>query len=100
MVTHSRTSLRPGRLRPLNVPRPLHVELSGDGAPVAVVRNGRRRPVQAILDDWRIDDEWWRTTIARHYYRLLLEDGCLLTVFQDELARTWAEQQYPEAVGR
>jgi len=52
-------------LRPLDLPRPLAVESDARGDPVAVVWRGRRLRVAALLDRWRIDDEWWRTPIAR-----------------------------------
>jgi hypothetical protein len=52
------------------------------------------RPVQAILDEWRIDDEWWRDTpIARWYYLVCLEDGSVLSLYHDLLADEWCEQR-------
>jgi hypothetical protein len=83
-------------LRPLNVPSPLRVRLDQQGQLVAVWRHGRPRPraVVAVQDRWRIDDEWWREhAIARLYYRVLLEDGALLTVYHDLLADAWFEQR-------
>jgi hypothetical protein len=57
--------------------------------PVVVVL-GQRRAVEAVLETWRIDDEWWRTTlVSRVYWRLLLEDGRTIDVYRD-LAQTGA----------
>jgi len=65
-----------------------------DGAPVALVEGGRRCPVAAVPDTWRIDDEWWRAPIGRHYYRLVLDDGSLRTVYEDLVNGGWWEQAY------
>ena len=53
-----------------------------------------RAPSPAIQDHWRIDDEWWREhPIAREYYKLLLDDGTLLTIYHDLLRDEWFEQR-------
>jgi hypothetical protein len=81
-------------LRPLDLPRPLAVETDACGDPVLVVRRGRRLRVAALLDRWRIDDEWWRTPIARLYHALALADGRTLIVFHDLIGGGWYEQRY------
>jgi len=45
--------------------------------------------VEAILESWRIDDEWWRQTISRSYLELLLAGGKRIVVFQDLLTGLW-----------
>ena len=83
-------------LRPLNAPTPLQVQLDDQGRVVAIWRQGRLTPrtIAAIQDRWRIDDEWWREhPISRVYYEVLLDDGTLLTMFQDLLADAWYEQR-------
>ena len=95
MVADTGATDGPGRLRPLNRPRPLRVEASEDGGLVAVRLSNGRYVVEAVLETWRIDDEWWRKRpVSRLYYRLLLEDGRTVTVFQDEVSKRWAEQAY------
>jgi hypothetical protein len=114
MVTYSRTPLgaraghmRPlvsspvvasqrAQLRPLNAPMPLRVELDEFGRVVSIWRQGRLTPrtIAAIQDRWRIDDEWWREhPVARMYYEVVLDDGTLLTMYQDLIADAWFEQR-------
>jgi hypothetical protein len=49
--------------------------------------------VTAVQEVWRIDDEWWREPISRRYYRLLLEQGSLCTIYHDLLHDSWYEQR-------
>ena len=115
MVTDSRTALgaraghmRPlvakpagfsaerAQLRPLNAPVPLRVEMDAGGRIVSIWRQGRLTPrsIAAIQDRWRIDDEWWREhPISRMYYEVVLDDGSLLTMYQDLVADQWFEQR-------
>ncbi len=46
-----------------------------------------------MQNQWRIDDEWWREPVSRHYYLLELAGGALLTVFRDLHTSTWWEQR-------
>jgi hypothetical protein len=102
MVAHTgatggpgRPSLTAGRVRPLNRPRPVRVEAGEDGQPVAVYLSGRRYVVQAVLEAWRIDDEWWRQRpVSRMYYSLMLEDGRTTTVYRGLVTKRWARQGY------
>jgi len=90
-----RPALTASRVRPLNRPRPLRVEAGDDGRPAAVWLSGRRRAVEAVLDTWRIDDEWWRERpVSRVYYSLLLEEGQTVTVYCDLVSGRWAKQEY------
>jgi len=51
--------------------------------------------VEAVLEVWRIDDEWWRKRpVSRLYFSLLLEDGRAVTVYQDLIGLRWASQVY------
>ena len=81
-------------LTPVNQPRPVQVQAAPDGTPRAVLAAGQSLPVAAVVDRWRIDDEWWREEISRFYYRLALADGRLLTVFQDLIGGGWYAQRY------
>src|SRR5438445_4712259 len=72
------TRNRADRLRALNAPEPVTVELDANGQPAAVRRSkdtGGGQSVEAILEDWRIDDEWWRQPIARRYREIVLDGG-------------------------
>jgi hypothetical protein len=78
-------------LRPLNKPRPVTVEANANGTPLTV----ERRAVEAVLETWRIDDEWWRQRpVSRVYWRLLLEDGRAMDVFRDGVRERWYRQAY------
>ena len=96
MVTHSRTALRTDRLRALNAPEVVSVELDANGQPAAVRRsknNGGSQAVESILDLWRIDDEWWRLPISRLYYDVMLEGGGHIVLFKDHVTGNWFAQQ-------
>ena len=92
MVADTGTTPRAAGLRPLNAPRPVRV-LTGDGLPVAVVEGERRRTAR-VEDAWDVDDGWWRTPIARRYYRLVLEDGVVRTLYHDRNQDAWFAQRY------
>ena len=95
MVTDTGATGGPGRARQLNRPRPLRVEAGEYGRPVAVWLAGRRCAVEAVLERWRIDDEWWRQRpVSRLYYRLALADGRVVTVYRDLVNGRWAKQAY------
>jgi hypothetical protein len=71
------------------------VEAGEDGRPVAVYLSGRRLAVEAVLETWRIDDEWWRQRpVSRVYFSLLLEDGRTTTVYRDLVGGKWWMQTY------
>ncbi len=95
MVTHTGAAGGYRRVRPLNRPRPVQVEAGEDGQPIAVWFSGRRCAVEAVLEIWRIDDEWWRKRrVSRAYFSLLLEDGRTVTVYRDLVSGRWAKQVY------
>ena len=83
-------------LRPLNAPTPLRVQLDDRGRIVSIWRQGRLTPrtIAAVQDRWRIDDEWWREhAVSRIYYEVVLDDGTLLTIYQDLRTDAWFEQR-------
>lgn len=94
MVPPSRTPLRTDRLRVVNQPQPIVVEVTDDGVMAIGRQDGTTvGKVEAILESWRIDDEWWRQTISRSYLVLLLEGGKRVVVFQDLTTGIWFMQQ-------
>ena len=94
MVKDPRTPASTGGLLPLNLPQPAAVETGASGRPTAVLLRGVLRPVVAINDQWRIDDEWWRTEITRIYYAVELEGEVRLSIFRDQMTGAWFQQQY------
>ncbi len=104
MVTHTRTPLRVDRLRALNLPRPVRVELDDQRRPKAIeddsaaaaVPAGPAAPiptggkkVESIIDTWRIDDEWWRALISRRYVEVVLEGGGHVVLFENLVTGSW-----------
>ena len=113
MVAPPRTPLRVDRLRALNAPRQVEVELDERGLP-AVVRprqngspatpspsprhNGMTAEngsavVDAIGEIWRVDDEWWRKPISRRYVEVLFEGGKHVVLYQDLVTVEWFQQR-------
>lgn len=121
MVSHSRAPIRVDRLRALNVPVRVEVEVSELGLPIAVwecpddrasavslhaaprsqltdqlsvpVVAGRGRRVEEILEIWRVDDEWWRHPIARRYVEVVLQGGAHVVLFEELLTHQWYLQK-------
>lgn len=95
MVPDPRAAGSHHRLRPLNQPQAVLVEVDPDGRPLAVTLSERRVVVQQVLDCWRIDDEWWRERpLSRFYWQVALEDGRSVTIFLDLIERQWWRQSY------
>ena len=110
MVPHSGTPVRAHRLRPLNAPRRVVVELGGRGLPRAVLEqpqpgaNGAadasetgtgewiRREVESVGEVWRVDDEWWRELISRRYIEVVMKGGKHTILYQDMVTNEWFEQ--------
>lgn len=86
---HARDSGGAGKLRALNVPTPLRVDVDARRRPVRVFLDHKPRRVEAIRESWRIDDEWWRRPVSRWYLSLVLEDGALITVYRDLTNGHW-----------
>ena len=95
MVAPAGTETSADRVRPLNQPRPVQVTLD-ERSGLLLTLHDRHRPhaIERIQDSWRVDDEWWREPISRHYVQVLLPNGALRTLFHDLLADRWFEQTY------
>jgi len=63
-------------------------------APIALIEHGCRRRIVSVQDSWRIDDEWWRNPISRHYYQVMVDDDSLRTVYRDLTDDVWWAQNY------
>ena len=93
MVEDTRKTLCPGAFKPLNAPEQLAVAES-HGLPSAL-KGKQRQGVAAILDSWRIDDEWWRAEpLSRIYFEILLDSGQRLVIFKDLRLERWYRQMY------
>ena len=93
MVAPARAPLRTDRLRAVNEPQQVTVMFDQTGVMTIGRPDGRAvGKVEAILESWRIDDEWWRQLIARAYLAVILEGGKRLVLFQDLVTGQWFVQ--------
>ena len=82
------------RLRPLGQPRVVTVRTDENCEPTHVRMPGKpARTVEAVLERWRIDDEWWRKPISREYRVVVLDDGRNVTLYHDLLEGNWYAQR-------
>ncbi|HXR30349.1 MAG TPA: hypothetical protein VN752_04345 [Solirubrobacterales bacterium] len=80
--------MSPG-LRRLYVPRRVAVEMGAKGEPRAV----EGIAVEAVREEWLIEDRWWTPRpLRRHYYELVLTDGRDVVVFRATSGR-WYRQR-------
>jgi hypothetical protein len=85
----------PEKTRPLHTPRRIRLETNHAREPGVIFLSGRRLAVETVLERWRIDDEWWRErSVSRLYYRLQLEDGRTVDVYQAQRTGAWFRQTY------
>lgn len=94
MVADPGAAVGADRLRPLNAPRPVVVEADADGRPLVLTEQGRRLEVAAIRDRWLVEEEWWRTPVARRYLEVVLADGSVRTIYTDIVTGDWHTQSY------
>jgi len=83
------------RLRALNAPHRVEVELDTNSLPIGMRDEGcgMQRSVEAIGEVWRIDDEWWRMPIRRRYVEAILEGGKRGVLFEDLTTGAWWMQK-------
>jgi len=94
VVANPRKTLRADSLKPVNLPELVHVELDALRQPKAV-RLPRRQAIVAIDDQWRLDDEWWRSEpVSRLYWAVRLASGNRLVIYQDLIGGDWYRQSY------
>ena len=70
------------------------VELDALERPVAVTTvRGAACGIEAVLETWRLDDEWWRVAIVRRYHDVMLEGGKHVMLFEDLTNGSWWMQK-------
>ncbi len=89
MVPPARTPLRADRLRAVNVPIAVTVELDVCELPLAVTVRGAQCAVESVLETWRLDDEWWRVPISRRYVEAVLDGGRHVVLYCDLETGEW-----------
>lgn len=61
-------------------PKPVEVAAGEGGRPRAVAGVA----VEAIREEWLVEDRWWTAEpIRRHYFELVLADGRCVVVFRE-----------------
>jgi hypothetical protein len=72
-------------------PRPVEVEAAEDGVPTAV----GSVEVEAVREEWLVEDRWWTPRpLRRRYFELVLADGRNVVVFCEPAPRgRWFEQR-------
>ena len=81
--------MTPG-IRRLYAPRPVTVRTGPDGTPAEV--NGMA--VEAVREEWEVDDRWWiPQRLRRRYFELALADGRAVVVFRCALSGRWYRQR-------
>lgn len=76
-------------VRRLGAPRPARVRAE-EGRPQSVAEE----PVDAIAEEWVVEDRWWTgRPLRRRYYELVLSCGRNVVVYRDLRAGGWFEQR-------
>jgi hypothetical protein len=77
-------------LRRLATPRPVAVQPGDRGVPALV----GGLPVEAMLEDWVVEDRWWTgQPVRRRYFELVLAGGRNAVVFKDLGSGRWFAQR-------
>jgi hypothetical protein len=81
--------MTPGPRR-LYAPEPVTVRTDPGGPPRAVAGVA----VEAIREEWVLDDRWWiPEQLQRHYFELTLADGRSAAVFRCACSGRWYRQR-------
>ena len=73
----------------LYAPRPVSVRGAVAGRPESV----GDRSVEAVREEWLVEDRWWAPDpLRRHYLELVLEGGRCQVVFRDLVSGRWYSQ--------
>jgi hypothetical protein len=81
--------MTPG-LRRLYRPHRVRVEVDSDGVP----RTVDEVAVEAVREEWVVEDRWWTDRpLRRHYFELVLADGRDVTVFRSLRSGRWYRQR-------
>jgi len=71
-------------------PRPVAIQVDSTGVPAAV----GRAEVEAVREQWLIDDRWWTSRpLRRRYFDLVTVDGVNRVVFRDLSSGRWFSQK-------
>lgn len=78
------------RARRIYAPGEARVKTNGDGTP----RSLGEVAVEAVREDWVVEDRWWTSRpLCRRYFELALAGGRIATVFRDLHSGGWHSQR-------
>jgi hypothetical protein len=78
------------RPRRLGLPTVTRVRAGREGIPNQV----EGRAVEAVREQWVVEDRWWTPKpVRRRYFELVLDDGRNVVVFRDLVSRRWFSQR-------
>ncbi len=76
--------------RRLYLPQRVEVGTGGDGVPRELAGVG----VEAVREEWRVEDRWWTPRpLHRRYFELVLADGRDAVVFRSGISGRWYRQR-------
>ncbi len=76
--------------RRLSEPRAVAVHAGSEGAPLGM----GDRSVEAVREEWVVEDRWWTgRPLRRRYFELVLDDGVNVVVFRDLASGRWFAQR-------
>jgi hypothetical protein len=74
----------------LYAPQPTNVGSAGSGIPRTVEAVG----VEAVREEWLVEDRWWTSApLRRRYFELALADGRCVVVFRELESGRWFSQR-------
>jgi hypothetical protein len=77
-------------LRRLYAPEPVAVRLGPERVPVAV----DEVEVEAVREQWVVEDRWWEPEwLRRVYFELVLADGRVTVVYRSAVSGRWYRQR-------
>ena len=82
------------RLKPLLKPKPIQLQVNSFGNPSEHITKGTSAQSLQSVEAPRKSFWWEDQIIDRQYYRLLLQDGFEIDVFQDLNDKCWYQQRF------
>ncbi len=71
----------------------IQVEHDGAAQPLLFVWRRQRNPINQIINQWRVDTEWWQAQIVREYFEVTTQTGLWVVLFRDCVVDEWFIQR-------
>ena len=80
--------------RPRRIGTPLPVRVCAPAHAHGIPLEVDGTPVDAVREQWVVEDRWWTPKpLRRRYFELVLDDGRNVVVFRDLRSRRWFSQR-------